>query len=301
MKLKKILCVFSLTIVFFSVCAEANQGCSTISGFAKQASYLMSNGAEYNKDTSLIEDQRRKKFKSLALSCRGPLVKLLRAEVKSESERFQLLTATFILLSFYYDGSIAQAYESAVLSFSGSMNHRNILTQDLLNLYLQSEEFSRLNRASTDINLKVDDEIVSSAQRPFYTFKDESHLIRKGLNLEIGQSKIVIFIGHPLCHFSNDFLEWLNEKGKVFPRNIAFKKFARGRSISDLRVISNYNVNHKQPFDLILDASGWPQITTWETPSIYFIYKEEVVSQVVGSTEKSKNAFTKALSKLESL
>lgn len=290
-----------LVIAVFSTSLKAKETCSTISEIAKQINEIVREESVYNPETGFIEDRRSRGFKSFTLKCRDELKQLLRSDKKSDFNKIQLLNAMYTLLSFYRDDSLTSAYEYAIRNFSGSASHKSIIKKNLTNIYLQSASVSKLNSDYLQSKLEVENESISSAKLSVYTVIDGRHLRKKPLVLQNETQKAIIFIGHPLCHFSQNFVSWLEGREDDFFKNVLFISIARARSLRDLELAYGYNLNHKRPFNLVLNADNWSPITTWETPSFYFFYGGEVVDQVVGWNKNKKGEFIEALDKLKDL
>jgi len=100
----------------------------------------------------------------------------------------------------------------------------------------------------------------------------------------------VIIVSSPSCSPSNRFVNWLVEHQKIKSRFISNSLFITPND-STLYIDKLTRINKKmKPLKMVYRFSkdGWPSITLWDTPTLYFYYDGELKSQLIGWPRKGR-------------
>jgi hypothetical protein len=113
--------------------------------------------------------------------------------------------------------------------------------------------------------------------------------VRNG-TVDIGHGAVILVVGHPHCHFSQDAIAAI--KGNRTLEKL-FKEHSRwitppARALDD-QAIREWNARHDfAKYDVAYSRDAWPGIDTWETPVFYF-YRDGVLRDTVIGWPKGGN------------
>ena len=134
------------------------------------------------------------------------------------------------------------------------------------------------------------DSVSRSIQGPTVLRVDlaEHKLTRQALDIRSG-TKIIV-ISHPLCHFSRNAVQAIEQDAVL---SVIFKKDSVWIAPTDRRLyvktLQDWNRSHPViQYSLAYDLREWPMVDSWATPTFYFLKNGMLVDKVTGWPEEGQ-------------
>ncbi len=118
--------------------------------------------------------------------------------------------------------------------------------------------------------------------------------------LDIGTGTKIIVISHPLCHFSRNAVQAIEQDTVL---SAIFKKNSVWIAPTDrrlyIKILQDWNQSHPlTQYSIAYDLREWPMVDSWATPTFYFLRNGELVGKVEGWPEEGqREALIEAASK----
>lgn len=169
---------------------------------------------------------------------------------------------------------------------------------DLYESYISLRMFGRAVELLNDHKLKYAEKIPhitvsqknKSGPRVFVVDRKAGELKLQSVGIKDG-IKIVI-VSHPLCHFSKNASDYIaaNAFLKGFFDQHAIWLVPPSRKI-EFDLIGEWSLNHQKGSTMLAyGREDWPMITSWDTPTFYFLKDGNVVDVVAGWPKEGNQA-----------
>ncbi|WP_115717772.1 hypothetical protein [Gallaecimonas mangrovi] len=163
------------------------------------------------------------------------------------------------------------------------------IAQDVYNKYIVSRNLEKASKIDSDFNVKIKSNYI------YHHYDDRGLLkLKNGIfeveNITTKNDSKIIVISSPFCHFSNNFLDWIEGKKEtldtfknkatfIIPSNSTLDKNPM-KIFKKLHPWTNVGIAYKE--------SEWPEIKNWDTPTFYFYKNGNVVDIIYGWPKKGR-------------